>query len=93
MYVAMKILQCQKNKQKFWCESRWAFQWYWIKNKQTIIKAELKNCFRKINKNFDMNQNKFFNNIEWKNKQTTKKIKLRNCCLKIKEILILNKLN
>jgi len=30
MYVAMKILQCQKNKQKFWCESRWAFQWYWI---------------------------------------------------------------
>ena len=87
----MKILQCcQKNKQESWYESKWAFQWCWTKNKQTIIRAELKNCFRKINKNFNMNQDKLLNDIEQKNKQATERNKLKDWCSKNRETFVLN---
>ena len=81
---------CQKNKQESQHESRWVFQWCWTKNKQTTVRAELKNCFKKINKNLDINQDKFLNNIEQKSKQATKKNELKNWCSRNKETLVLN---
>ena len=69
------------------------FQQCWTKNKQTTIRAELKNCFKKINKNLDMSQNKLFSNIEQKSKQITEKNKLKNYCSRTRKILVSNKLN
>ena len=87
----MKISQCcQKNKQESWHKSRWAFQQCWTKNKQTTVRAELKDCFRKINKNLDMSQNKLLNDIEQKSKQATERDELKDWCLKNKETLVLN---
>ena len=94
MYVVMKISWCcQKSKQESWHESKWAFQQCWTKDKQITARAELKNCFRKINKSFDMNQNKLFNDIEWKNKQTTERNVLKDYCSRTRETLVLNELN
>ena len=87
----MKILWCcQKNKQESWYKSKWAFQQCWTKNKQIIIRAELKNCFRKINKNLDINQNKFLSDIKQKSKQATERNELKDWCSRNRKTLILN---
>ena len=91
MHVAMKISQyCQKSKQESWHKSKWVFQQCWTKNKQITARAELKDCFKKINKSFDISQNKLFSDIEQKNKQATEKNELKNWCSKNKKILVSN---